>query len=392
MRKKRTAAFAAAICIAAGLCSCASSGNSSVQEDTSSAVTENATEEPAEETASETEPAQQETVGHPGMENDFTFCDENGTPFTSGIFSFTVKGKDIRIYTKDEQKANNEENVFDVTLVPADSSSDMHTQVNIRSSSSMHLPAENFLESQLNYYQQFIEDVNYEDITLAGLDGFHIMGLYKGEDTYINYYCVATENGSQFIIGTTSVDSESEDWCENVIKQISETLTYEETETGPITFDCKEYTVSEQNDWYIAFNNNQEGEDSTDVAFYSVKGVTNGTVMYYTSFFSDRSEERGSLQDETDYVVQTYSETDYVKENEETEFRGFPARRVLLDTGSAYMEYTFVELPDATFGIYTNLDHTDEELYKELKADSDALIESLTLKTDNTDSSSGTEE
>ena len=379
----KTAAFAAALCMAAGLVSCSAlipqddvlSGEdtteASAEVTETAGPTEEATEKPTEK---ETEP-----VTEPATLPDPTYCSADGTEFTTGAFTFKVAGEDIRVIDAGEMELINGDNSFYVTFVPKDSSSDLLTRVSIQGSYPTHLAASNYKDGEVEYYGSILDSMQNEDVTIGGLEGFHIYGHYAQTDSLLHFYQVSTKDGSQLIIGTTGIDSETEEWCDSVIGQITSTMTYDEDMT-PKVFDCDTFTVTEQDTWYLYYEDKDDEKKTVDVSYFTTEGALESQSMSFTSFFSDSSEERRDAAGEAEDLRAAYEGSGIIKEEKEITFRDHPAYWFRLEAGTTVSEYTFVDLPGATFGIFTNIDNSDPGRYEKIKAGSDTLIDSLVLK------------
>ena len=379
----KTAAFAAALCMAAGLVSCASGGapqqgsSSPAAEETTEALTEAAvpTEEATEKpTEKETEPATE-----PPTLPDPTYCSAEGTDFETGAFSFRIAGEDIRVIDASEMALINGDGSFYVTFAPKDSSSDLHTRVSIQGSNPTHLSASSYKAGETEYYSGILDTMEQEDITIGGLEGFHIYGHYPQNDSILHFYQVSTKDGSQLVIGTTGIDSESEEWCDALIGQITDTLTYTES-TEPKMFDCDVFSVGEQDTWYVYYEDKDEEKHTADVSYFTTEGALDSQAMSFTSFFSDSSEGRKDAAGEADDLRAAYEGSDLIKEEKDITFHDHPAKWFRLETGKSISEYTFVDLPGATFGIFTNIDNSDPDRYKKIKEGSDKLIDSVVIK------------
>jgi len=380
----KTAALAAALCMAAGLVSCTAA---EPKEEPSSSAAEEATEtaeateaaEPAEEATEEPAEAETEPETEPATLPDPVYCTAEGTEFETGAFKFRIAGEDIRVIYADEMALLNGDTSFYVTFVPKDSSSDLHTRISIQGSERTHMPASAYKEGELGYYGSILDSMEHEDIKFGDLEGFHIYGHYPKNDSILHYYQVSTKDGSQLVIGTTGIDSESEEWCDAIIGQLNDTLEYTEI-TEPQSFDSDHFTVTEQNNWYIYYQDKDEEKKTADVSFFTTDGALDTQTTCYTSFYTDASENKKDAAGEAEDLKAAYEGSDLIKEEKDIDFRGYPGKQIRLEYGTVIQEYTFVDIPGATFGIFTNFDNSDPDRYKNIKEGSDKLIDSVVFK------------
>ena len=382
MISRKTAAFAAALCMAAGLVSCSAGAS---PEETPPApevtATEAAEETDAAEPTDEAVPTEKETEPptEPVTLPDPTYCSADGTGFSTGVFKFSIAGEDIRVIEAEEMTLLGGDGDFYVTFVPKDSSSDLHTRVSIQGSAPTHLPASSYKEGEISYYSEILDSMESEDVKIGNLEGFHIYGHYPQTDSLLHFYQVSTKDGSQLVIGTTGIDSESEEWCDGIIGQLSSTLEYTEI-TEPRTFESDIFSVKENDSWFLYYEDKDEENKTADVSYFTTEDALESQSMSFTSFFSDSSDGRRDAAGEAEDLKAAYEGSDIIKEEKDITFRDYPAKWFRLEAGTNISEYTFVDLPGATFGIFTNIDNSDPDRYKKIKEGSDALIDSVVIK------------
>lgn len=380
----KTAALAAALCMAAGLVSCSAGAP---KEEPSSSAAEEATEtaevteaaEPAEEATEEPAEKTTEPETEPATLPDPTYCSADGTEFTTGAFTFKIAGEDIRVISAEEMALINGDGSFYVTFVPKDSSSDLHTRISIQGSHPTHIPASTYEEGEVSYYSSILDSMEHGEIKLGDLEGFHIYGHYPQNDSILHYYQASTKDGSQLVIGTTGIDKESEEWCDAIIGQVIDTLSYNES-TEPKTFDSDIFTVTEQGTWYLYYEDKDEEKKTADVSYFTTEGALESQSMSFTSFFSDSSDGRKDAAGEAQDLKEAYDGSGIIKEEKDITFHDYPAKWFRLESGTNISEYTFVDLPRATFGIFTNIDNSDPDRYRIIKEGSDKLIDSVVIK------------